>query len=156
MEIFRNAKKDRGDRLRKFIPRRAMNICLCEFMPNFKASCQTLELHCPPSSLMSPKRVVGCRGRSRYVEGCWGFPFLKIKKALFPNVHFRFEFILFPFCVLFLDFIYISSFNFYLYVPKACRCMVSKNKKQIPIFTTNSNCITRFHISHLLKYFCNK
>ena len=32
---------------------------------------------CPPSSLVSPKRVVGCRGVSRYIEGCWGFPYLK-------------------------------------------------------------------------------
>ena len=29
---------------------------------------------CPPSSLVSPKRVVGCRGGSRYAEGCWGVP----------------------------------------------------------------------------------
>ena len=28
---------------------------------------------------MSPKRAVGCRGGSRYGEGCWGFPYLKIK-----------------------------------------------------------------------------
>ena len=28
---------------------------------------------CPPSSLVFPKRVVGCRGGGRYVEGCWGF-----------------------------------------------------------------------------------
>ena len=26
---------------------------------------------------MSPKRVVGCRDESRFVEGCWGFPYLK-------------------------------------------------------------------------------
>ena len=25
------------------------------------------------------KKVVGCRGGSRYVEGCWGFPYLKIE-----------------------------------------------------------------------------
>ena len=31
---------------------------------------------------MSPKRLVGCRGGSRYVEGCLGFPYLKIKKFL--------------------------------------------------------------------------
>ena len=27
-------------------------------------------------------RVVGCRGGSRYVEGCWGLPHLKIKMLL--------------------------------------------------------------------------
>ena len=31
---------------------------------------------------MSPKRVVGCRGGSQYVEGYWGFPYLKITKFL--------------------------------------------------------------------------
>ena len=36
----------------------------------------------PPSSLVSPKRVVGGRGGSRYIEGCWGFPYLEIKKFL--------------------------------------------------------------------------
>ena len=25
--------------------------------------------------------LVGCRGGSRYVDGCWGFPYLKIKKV---------------------------------------------------------------------------
>ena len=25
--------------------------------------------------------VVGCKGGSRYVEGCWGFPYLKMKKV---------------------------------------------------------------------------
>ena len=34
------------------------------------------------SSLVSPKRVVGCRAGSQYVEVCWGFPYLKIKKCL--------------------------------------------------------------------------
>ena len=34
------------------------------------------------SSLVSPKRVVGCRVGSRYVEGCWEFPYLKIKRFL--------------------------------------------------------------------------
>ena len=29
-----------------------------------------------------PKRVVGCRGGSRYDEGCWGFPYLRIKQFL--------------------------------------------------------------------------
>ena len=28
---------------------------------------------CPPCSLVSPKRMVGCRGGSRYVEGVLGF-----------------------------------------------------------------------------------
>ena len=32
---------------------------------------------CPPCSLVPPKRVVGCTGGSRYVEGCWGFPYLR-------------------------------------------------------------------------------
>ena len=31
------------------------------------------------SSLVSPKRVVGCKGGSRYVEGCWGFPYSEMK-----------------------------------------------------------------------------
>ena len=31
---------------------------------------------------VSPKRVVGCRRGSRHVEGCWGFPSLKIKKVV--------------------------------------------------------------------------
>ena len=39
------------------------------------------------SSLVSPKRVVGCRGGSRYVEGCWGFPYLKIQ---LQNANFMF------------------------------------------------------------------
>ena len=30
----------------------------------------------------SRRLVVGCRGGSRYVEGCWGFPFVKIKTFL--------------------------------------------------------------------------
>ena len=42
----------------------------------------------PPSSLdrgsiefiLSPKKLVGCRGGSRNADGCWGFPYLKIKK----------------------------------------------------------------------------
>ena len=50
----------------------------------------------PPSSLdrrsteliVSPKKVVGCRGGSRNVEGCWGFPYLKIQKL--ANCHFIF------------------------------------------------------------------
>ena len=37
---------------------------------------------CPPSSLVSPKRMVCCSGGSRYVEGCWRFPFLEIKKFI--------------------------------------------------------------------------
>ena len=47
----------------------------------------------PPSSLdyrcteliVSTKKVVGCRGGSRNVEGCWGVHHLKIEKL--PNVH---------------------------------------------------------------------
>ena len=35
---------------------------------------------------MSPKKVVGCSGGSRHVEGCWGFPYLKIEKL--ANIHF--------------------------------------------------------------------
>ena len=31
---------------------------------------------CPPISLVSPEKLVGCRGGSRYVEGHWGFPYL--------------------------------------------------------------------------------
>ena len=50
----------------------------------------------PPSSLdrrfteliASPKKVVGCRGGSRNVEGCWGTPYLKIKKTQFLNFQF--------------------------------------------------------------------
>ena len=34
------------------------------------------------SSLVSPKRVVGCRGGRRYVEGWWGFPYVKMKMFL--------------------------------------------------------------------------
>ena len=30
--------------------------------------------------IVSPKKVVGCRGWIRYVEGCWRFPYLKIEK----------------------------------------------------------------------------
>ena len=48
----------------------------------------------PPSSLdyrsteliVSPKKVVGCKGGSRYVEGFWGLPYLKIEKL--ANFHF--------------------------------------------------------------------
>ena len=29
---------------------------------------------------------VWCKGGSRYVEGCWGFPYLKINKLLFPTL----------------------------------------------------------------------
>ena len=36
---------------------------------------------------MSPKRVVGCRGGSRYVEGCCGFPYLKIESFLASKFH---------------------------------------------------------------------
>ena len=52
----------------------------------------------PPSSLdrrsaeliVSPKKVVGCRGGSRNVEGCWGFPYLKIEKFVgFTNCPFH-------------------------------------------------------------------
>ena len=32
---------------------------------------------------------VGCRGGNRYVEGCWGFPYLKIKKKFIGFVCFR-------------------------------------------------------------------
>ena len=40
---------------------------------------------------MSPKKVVGCRGGSRHVEGCWGFPYLKIEKFVgFTKFHFMF------------------------------------------------------------------
>ena len=56
----------------------------------------------PPSSLVSPKltrcrsselvvspkKVVGCKGGSRYVEGCCEFPHLKIEKL--PFSHFMF------------------------------------------------------------------
>ena len=45
-------------------------------VPSFKSSC-------PPSSLVSHKRVVWCKGGSRYAEGWWGFPYfqgLKISK----------------------------------------------------------------------------
>ena len=37
---------------------------------------------------VSPKKVVGCRGGSRNVEECWGFPYLKIQKL--SIVHFMF------------------------------------------------------------------
>ena len=30
---------------------------------------------------MFPKRVVGCKGGSRYVEGCWGLLYLKMEKC---------------------------------------------------------------------------
>ena len=36
--------------------------------------------------IVSPKKVVGCRGGSQNVEGYWGFPYLKIEKL--ANVHF--------------------------------------------------------------------
>ena len=51
----------------------------------------------PPSSLVSPKRVIGCRGGSRQVEGCWGIPCLKIKKLLGLNFQ-SFEFSKFQHC----------------------------------------------------------
>ena len=35
----------------------------------------------PPSSLCPPRKVVGCMGGNRNVEGCWGFPYLKIKRV---------------------------------------------------------------------------
>ena len=34
------------------------------------------------------KSTVWCRGGSRYVEGCWGFPYLRIQKL--PSCHFMF------------------------------------------------------------------
>ena len=37
---------------------------------------------------VSSKKVVVCRGGSRYVERCWGFPYLKIQKL--PICHFMF------------------------------------------------------------------
>ena len=43
----------------------------------WEQSCQCLDRSCPPSSLVSPRRVVGCMGGSRYVDGCWGFLYLK-------------------------------------------------------------------------------
>ena len=33
-------------------------------------------------TLMSPRRVVWCRGGNRNVEGWWGFPYLNIKKFI--------------------------------------------------------------------------
>ena len=39
------------------------------------------------SSLVSPKRVVGCRGGSRHVERCQAFPYLK--RLLVPEILFR-------------------------------------------------------------------
>ena len=41
-------------------------------------SCWCPDHSCPPSSLVSPKSGVRFRGESRYVEGCWGFPYSKI------------------------------------------------------------------------------
>ena len=43
--------------------------------------------------IVSPKKVVGCRGGSRNVEGCWEFPYLKLpnfKMSIynFPNAEF--------------------------------------------------------------------
>ena len=52
----------------------------------------------PPSSLdrrcfefiVSPKKVVGCRGGSRNVERCWGFPYLKTEKFVgFTKIQFH-------------------------------------------------------------------
>ena len=37
---------------------------------------------------MSHKKVVGCRGRSQNVEGCWWFPYLKREKL--ASSHFMF------------------------------------------------------------------
>ena len=34
--------------------------------------------------MVSPKKVVGCKGGSRYVEGCWGFS--NFKNFNFPNL----------------------------------------------------------------------
>ena len=39
-----------------------------------------------PLRSLSPKKVVGCRGESRNVAGCWGFPYLKIE--MLASFHF--------------------------------------------------------------------
>ena len=53
-----------------------------------KIGSQTKALPCPPSSLVSRRRVVGCSGGSRYVEGCWGFLDMKINKICFEGLRF--------------------------------------------------------------------
>ena len=51
--------------------------CVVRVANHFHLSCFyhhfTNPLPCPPSSLVSPERVVGCQGGTRYVEVWWGF-----------------------------------------------------------------------------------
>ena len=55
----------------------------CEVV--LRVGCKILVGRCRFSVLLRSRfagveKMVGCRGGSRYVEGCWRFPYLKIKK----------------------------------------------------------------------------
>ena len=39
------------------------------------------------SDIMSRAKTVWCRSWSRYVEGCWGFPYLKLDKCVGSAIH---------------------------------------------------------------------
>ena len=55
---------------------------------------------------------VWCRGGSRYVEGCWGFRYLKIKLFFHFDFHFVYFHFMFIFTVIVISFI--SSFPYVL------------------------------------------
>ena len=112
---------------------------------------------------------VGCRGGSRYVEGCWGLSYLKIELCFYLYLYF-FIFLVFVFPFLFFVssiFCFISPFHCYVFCYIFTFSMVNFQKCRYMGFQKTSNnrsldwqnwCfIQGFHnFLVFLRYFCNK